>query len=400
MQQALSDMKVLDLTHHIAGPYCTKVLADFGADVVKIERPGSGDPVRQMGPFPGDIPHPEKSGLFLHLNINKRSLTLNLKTGTGQHIFKQLVKDADVVVESFRPGTMASFGLDYPALEKINPDLVMASISNFGQTGPYRDFKSSELVLSAMGGGMPAGFAEREPTKYAGNVRQYQAGLLAVSGILAASYAARWRGIGQYLDLSLFEMHISNLDIRPVTFLQYQFAGKLYPRQSSSRRSAYPPAGTYPCLDGYTYWFPAPRWDLVAKMLGRPDLITDPRFATPEARMEHGAEFDEIFLKWTVQRTKKQCWEDGTAAGMICGPCNTVAELWQDPHINMRGFWDEVEHPVMGKVPIPGRPFIMAETPWHIRRAAPLLGEHNEEVLGELGYSKEDLGKLGEAGAI
>ena len=164
--QALSDMKVLDFTQHVAGPYCTKLMADQGADVIKVERPETGDVTRRLGPYPGDVPHPEKSGLFLHLNTNKRSITLDLVTGPGKNIARQLAAEADVVVESFRPGTMASFGLDYQSLKALNPNVVMTSISNFGQTGPYRDYRGSDIIFYAMGGEMfGTGLAAREPVK-------------------------------------------------------------------------------------------------------------------------------------------------------------------------------------------------------------------------------------------
>ena len=154
--QPLSNLRVLDLTHGISGPYCTKLLADFGADVIKVERPGPGDYARNMGPFPGDIPHPEKSGIFLFLNTNKRGITLDLKTTEGTETLKNMVREADILVESFKPGVMARLGLDYDTLSQINPNLIMTSVSNFGQTGPYKDYKMSELVLYAMGGRMSA----------------------------------------------------------------------------------------------------------------------------------------------------------------------------------------------------------------------------------------------------
>ncbi len=403
MDQALANMKVVDLTHHIAGPYATKLLADFGADVIKIERPKEGDTCRRLGPFPGDMPHPEKSGLFLHLNTNKRSITLNLKTGTGQLIFKELVKGADVVVESFRPGVMASFGLDYPVLERINPNLVMASISNFGQTGPYRDFKASDLVLAGMGGDQSrGGVAEKEPLKIARRVTQYMAGLYAVSGILGAFFASRWQGEGgQYLDLSLMELLANYSDGRGVSLVRYQFTKLEETRPPHEVRVvAYPPSGAYPCQDGYVEWFGTARWAQTARMLGRPDFLTDPRYATPEARIRNHEEINEILLTWMMGRTKKQCWEEAMAADVICAPCNTLEELIQDPHIGSRGFWTEVAHPALGKTTVPGRPLVLGESPWRLRRPAPLLGEHNAEVLGELGYLEGDLLKMSEAGVI
>ncbi len=401
MDQALADMRVLDLTHHIAGPFCTRLLGDYGADVIKIEKPGEGDPARRIGPFPGDIPHPEKSGVFLHLNTNKRSVTLDLKTTTGQDIFKALVKDVDVVVESFRPGVMASFGLDYPALEAIKPDLVMASISNFGQTGPYRDFKASDLVLSMMGGNTGAQ-PGRRPLKYGGMSRQFQAGLLSLSGILAAFYIARWAGEGQYLDLSIMEMLISSIDRGPaIVGHQLMWEGKpAPPPKMQTTANPYLPAGIYACKDGYVSWFTVPQWGRTARMLGRPDFLTDPRYATVEARLKNTQEIQAIISAWMLERTKRELWDAGIAAGLICAPCNTVEDLWADRHLKERGYWVEIDHPAVGHTYLPGPPFIPKKTPAQLRRTPPLLGEHNAEVLGGLGYSKEDLVKLSQAGVV
>ena len=205
-EQALSDVKVLDLTWHIAGPYCTKLLADYGAEVIKVEKPEEGDPTRRMAPFFKDDPHPEKSGLFLHLNTNKKGITLDLKSATGKKIIKELVSKVDILVESFSPRVMPSLGLDYQTLEQINPKLVMVSISNFGQSGPYRDFKASEIVEYAMGGEMySTGIADREPLKLGGNVTQYQAGTVAAVATVGALYAAEFQGTGQHVDVSIME---------------------------------------------------------------------------------------------------------------------------------------------------------------------------------------------------
>ncbi len=186
-EQLLTGIKVLDLTHYIAGPFCTKLMADYGADVIKIERPGKGDIARQVGPFPEDVPDPEKSGLFLYLNTNKKGITLNLKTKTGIEILKKLVKESDVLVENFRPGVLPSLGLEYETLKKVNPRLVMTSISNFGQTGPYRDWKATEITLYALSGQMSRqGDPDREPLKHALSIFQYFAGKVASLVTLAA----------------------------------------------------------------------------------------------------------------------------------------------------------------------------------------------------------------------
>ncbi|MBI4337110.1 MAG: CoA transferase [Chloroflexi bacterium] len=396
-------MKVLDLTQHVAGPYCTKLLADFGADVVKIEKPGEGDSARRLGPFPGDKPHPDKGGLFAHLNTNKRSVTLDLKSATGQSIFKEMVETADVVVESFRPGIMASFGLDYPVLSRVNPRLIMASISNFGQTGPYRDFRASDLVLAGMGGSQSGGgIIEREPLKIAQFVSQFMAGYYASVGVMGAFFAREWQGgTGQYLDLSLLELLISFGDGRFTHQVGYQFAKREEAREPQQGRIiSSPPTGAYPCADGYVEWWGMGRWRQLSRMLGRPDLLTDPRFATEEARIANHDEVAVVLYSWMMERTRKQCWDEAVEADVICAPYNTVEELLQDPHINSRGFWADVEHPALGKTTLPGRPFVLTESPWELRRPAPLLGQHTAEVLGELGYGKEDLVRLSEAGVI
>ena len=204
--QPLSDFRVLDLTHGIAGPYCTKLLADFGADVIKIERPGAGDFARSLGPFPGDVPHPEKSGLFLHLNTDKRSVVLDLKTPQGVQVVKDLVREADLVVESFSPGVMERLGLSYEVLSTINPNLIMTHISNFGQTGPYRDYLASELTHSAMGTAMHRrGLPDRYPLMLTSNHVQYQAGNVAAMATLFAWYTREHRDReGQEVDISIW----------------------------------------------------------------------------------------------------------------------------------------------------------------------------------------------------
>ena len=250
--QPLSDLRVLDLTHGIAGPYCTKLLADFGADVIKVERPDTGDFARSLRPFPQDVPHPEKSGLFLHLNTNKRSVVLDLKTRQGVDNIKELVRDADILVESFRPGVMAHLGLGYETLSQINPNLVMTSISNFGQTGPYRDYLASEITLFAMGGKINiTGLPERYPLKLGGNHVQYQAGNVAAMASLFAWYAHKYQGMGgQHVDISIFETQMASINHRMLALLQYQYNGQRGRRLRVGAAGGYP-AGFYPCQDGY-----------------------------------------------------------------------------------------------------------------------------------------------------
>ncbi len=402
LDQALCDIKVLDFSHYIAGPYGTKLLADYGGDVVKVERPGIGDPARRMGPFPGDAPHHEKSGLFLHLNTNKRSITLNLKSPAGRQIAVDLARTADVVVESFRPGTMAGFGLDYPALAGINPRLVMTSVSNFGQTGPYRDYKGSEIVLYGMGGEMySTGLEDREPIKLGGTVSLYQAGAMAAVATMGALLAARRDDTGQQVDISIMETQVSSQDRRAAALVGYQYTGELAPRLPLGRGGY--PFGIYPCYDGYFEWFGGfiyfPR---VVKMLGKPDFLRDPKWTAPTAQSDPELieEFNAYFLGWCLEHTKKELWEKAQAAGVISAPLNTMEDVLADPVFAERGAFASMEHKEAGETLLPGRPFIMDETPWRLRRPAPLLGEHNEEVLATLGYSQRDLVRLRHQGVI
>ncbi|MDP7533699.1 MAG: CoA transferase, partial [SAR202 cluster bacterium] len=253
MEAALSDITILDFTQGIAGPYCTKLLADYGANVIKIERPATGDGARRLGPFPNDVEHPEKSGAFLHLNTNKRGIALDLNSDGGREAAFELARRSDLVVESFRPGTMERFGLDYSSLNAANPSLVMTSISNFGQTGPYRDWRASELILYGMGGELiSTGIIEREPVKMGGNVGSYQAGTVAAYASLAAVTGARDRGTGEYVDVAIIETQAGSIDRRMSLLLAYQYNDETTTRESLDAASGTGfPGGVYPCADGY-----------------------------------------------------------------------------------------------------------------------------------------------------
>src|SRR4030042_2081235 len=243
-EQALSGMTVLDLTHHLAGLYVTKMLADYGAEVIKIEKPGSGDPARSMGPFPKDEPHSEKSGLFLYLNTNKKSITLNRKSATGAGMFKSMVGKADAVVENFSPRVMPGLGLDYPTLKEINPDLVMTSISGFGQTGPYRDYKAADLNIWGLSGiQYELGERARPPLRIGNNGSENVAGLYGALATLSALYYRDGIGAGQYVDISILEAFHT---MQPSMTGGYSYAGFI--RQRAGIRF---PWGILPCKDGY-----------------------------------------------------------------------------------------------------------------------------------------------------
>ncbi|MBI4216250.1 MAG: CoA transferase [Chloroflexi bacterium] len=400
MEQPLSDLKILDFTHAIAGPYCTKLLADLGAEVVKIERPGIGDPARAMAPFLHDDPHPEKSGLFLHLNTNKRGVTLDLKTTSGQSLARTLAQEVDAVVESFRPGVMASLGLDYEALGRDNPRLVYASISNFGQTGPYRDYKATEIVIAAMGWEMySCGQPDREPLKPGATVLQFQGGLIAAVATMGALTYARRTGQGQYVDVSLMETQAGTIDRRYQSLLRYQYSGE-YTKRAVPGGMSIMPSGPYPCADGFVRFLTLPQWwPRLCEMLGQPQLASDPRFAN-RYNVEMKGEVDALVMAWCMERGKVKCATEAQSHGIPCLPVNTAEDLLKDPQIQERGFFVEVEHPVMGKTKLPGAPYKLKQSPWALRRPAPTLGQHNAEVLGALGYGPDDLVRLRGLGVI
>jgi len=271
MEGALSDVKVLDLTHYVAGPYCTKLLADYGAEVVKVERPLVGDGARRMGPFHGDDPHPEKSGLFLHLNTNKKGITLNLKCRGGIRIFKELVRDSDILVESFTPRVMPGLGLDYRVLEDINPGLVKTSVSNFGQTGPYRDYKATEIVLFAMGPHMITdGEPDQPPLRYPGYKSQYLAGTHAATATMGALFSSLSTGEGQEVDVSIMEC-LSGLPEGAAKLMAHAFSGADGVRGGYRPEGTYP-LGYYPCKDGviHVFAFTPAQWPRVLKWMDMP----------------------------------------------------------------------------------------------------------------------------------
>lgn len=395
---ALDDIKVLDLGQDISAPYCAKLLADYGAEVIKVEPHGQGDSARRMGPFPGDVPNPEKSGLFLHLNMNKKGITLNLHTREGAKILKELVKRADILVENYDPSYLPSLGLGYEDLEQVNPRLVMTSITPFGQTGPYRDYKATEMGVFAMSGRMYThGLPEREPLRYAPDISWFQTGTTAAVSTLAALFVSRAEGVGQQVDVSAMEALVGNMDNR---VLYYEYTGV------KSRRGDFPsgfPQGAYPCQDGYvTFGVGQQRFfQRLCQAMGRTDLSEDPRFATSDARTENLDELEAIFLGWMMEHTKREIFEICQEVRVPCSPLLGPDELLDDPQLKAREFFVEADHPQAGRLTYPGAPFRMTQTPLRVRSPAPLLGQHNTEIFsGGLGYSKEDLVLLRSTGTI
>ncbi|MBK6561045.1 CoA transferase [Candidatus Amarobacter glycogenicus] len=384
--QALDNVRVLDLTQHIAGPYATRLFADFGADVIKVEKPG-GDVTRRMGPFKAGQAHPEKSGLYFYLNCNKRSVVLDLRTEEGKLALAALAKTADIVVESYAPATKERLGIGYEWFKALKPSLPVVSISNFGQDGPYRDFKLTDLTLYAFAGEMYSmGETDREPVKMAGTAALFESGAASAVGIMGALFASKRHGIGQHVDISLAETHFGGVDRRHATAIAFQFSGRKTLRVASHGGGM--PGGIYPCADGYVDFTNAGlRPDRVADMLNHADWLNDPRYSDPMQRMDPAVieEWNGNFIGWCIERTKREVWQEARRAKVMCGPMFTMEDLFTDESFRNRGFWTRTSHPEMGELTIPGRPLIMEKNGWELRRAAPLLGQHTKALLAESG---------------
>ena len=418
----LAGVKVVDLTPYISGHYCTKLLATLGAEVVKIERPGSGDPMRQVGPFAepsrsmlaaSSADHPpgpeaddrgETGAWFLYLNTSKKSLALDLKSQTGREVLLQLVKTADILVENFAPGVMERLGLGYAQLQAVNPALVMVSISNYGQTGPYRDWKATELNLYAAGGLMNiTGEPEREPLKEGAPLAQLGAGQNAFAAAMTALIYAEDSGQGQQIDISIAEYATNILEN---ALMQYSYSGVEYSRAGNRGygRAAW---GIYPCQDGYVGIVAGPdqRWPQVAQIMEREEL-SDPRFASRQGRLIHADEVDALMLPWLLDHDKVGIFKAGQEEGLGFAFVATMEDILGMEQLQARDYFVELEHPIAGTFKYPGPPINPhlfedsssksgggTNSAWVYRRA-PLLGEHNGEVLGELGYSESEIDKM------
>jgi len=396
--KALSGVKVLDLTHYIAGPYCSKLLADFGADVIKIEQPG-GDPTRNMAPFYHDEKHIENSLLFFYLNTSKQGITLDLKSSEGKGIFRELVMKSDVVIENFSPRVMPSLGLDFDSLKEIHPSLIMVSISNFGQTGPYRDYKATDIVEYALGGLMYIfGGYDREPLKHAYNQAQFKAGTNAASATLIALYHGRKTNQGQHIDLSIQESVASAL--RDVTS-NFTYTGAVRRRQPNHSGDL---TRLRAVSDGYILPNPGMSagldWNKVVEFLESPSLDDD-KFRTGTARLENAEELGSILDKLFSSKTKTDMFYAAHQKRFIYGVIDSPAEVLANPQNQYRNRFVEMDHSLGGQITFPGAPFKMSSTPWDGLTPPPLLGQHNKSVLSEmLGYTEDRLKELISDGVI
>ncbi len=402
---ALSDLRVVELAQGIAGPYCGKLFADTGAEVIKVEPP-EGDRSRRLGPFPEDLPHHEKSGLFLHLNTGKKSVTLDVSVTSGQVVLRKLLERADILIESEGVSTMAGWELSHDDLKDDLPSLVYVSVTPFGCTGPYKDYAGNTLTAMAMSTIMyNTGEPDREPLATGGNIAEFMAGIHAwVGAIAAVEYRAR-EGRSQHVDVSLAEA-VACAD--EYNSAMYAYQGAIRRRYYSRHIFGYP-SDIFPCKDGYIVMvpgaggFPIPGVteeggvSPMSLLLENPELDQHPLFMANRERMLRSQEFDDLVLPWLREHTAKEIVETAQVFRMPFALVPTAHDLLDDEHLRERGFFQVMEHPQAGDLTHAGPPFRMSETPISMERA-PLLAEDNEEALGELGYSLEEQMILRERG--
>ena len=402
-KRALAGRRVLELADE-KGVYCGKLLADMGADVIKIERPG-GDATRDIPPFWGDQRHPERSLFFLYTNTSKRGVTLDVSSVEGQGLFRQLAKTADMVLETFPPGFLEGLGLGYRDLREVNPRLVCTSITDFGQTGPYRSFKSSDIVASALGGWMyVTGEEEDPPVKLAGSQAHMMASTYAAVSSMIALYRGAISGEGQHVDISVEETAVS---VSHICGVGKWLDDGIIPRRRGTGLFASVPSGAYPCTDGMVYlminrplhWQALARW--INEVTGNQEVL-DPMFEGPSSTRQPYRELLDIFISdLTSQFTVDEIYHEGQRRHIAFTPVNTAAAVAQDGHLAARNYFVDLEHPGVGTVAYPGAAYRHSATPWRIARPAPGVGEHNQELYGEeFGVTEERLRVLEEAGVI
>jgi CoA:oxalate CoA-transferase len=397
----LSGVKLVEYCSFVSGPYCTKLFADLGAEVIKVENL-EGDEARGRGAFLGDNPNPELSGLFLYLNTNKLGVTLNLGSATGRDIFKKLTANTDILVEDRPPGEMEKLGLNYEVLRQVNPSLIMASITPFGQYGPYRDYKAYYLnTFHASGAGyvLPAASpnADREPIKGGGYIGECDVGVSASVGILGALYWRNAGGTGQYIDISKQEAEMA---LERVNIIRYYELGKSPTRYEINRvRDT-----LLRCRDGgyvMVVLHPEKQWNGLAEALGNPDWTKEERFSTQKSRESYFNELRGRLREEALKYDTKDLFHKVQSKGTACAPVCSAEQVFKSPQTQARGFYVEIEHPTAGKLMYPGQPYQFSKTAPNNNHGAPLLGQHNEEVYcNRLSYTKQDLAKLREAGII
>jgi crotonobetainyl-CoA:carnitine CoA-transferase CaiB-like acyl-CoA transferase len=398
----LEGIRVIEYCSRVSGPYCAKIMADLGAQVLKIESPRVGDESRYMGPFAGNDPHPEKSGFFLYLNTNKRGLTLNPGKPKGKDIFEKLVKNADVLIEDRPAGYLEGLGLGYEDLKKVNPGLIMTSITPFGRSGPYKDHKAYPLNLTHISGQgylLPYLSADSKlpPVRVGDHASEYDPALVAVVAVLAALL---WKGVsgrGQFIEVSKMEALLSMQRVESVT---YANDGVYVSRAGGPIRM---PGGVLPCKDGYVVIITPQKhqWEALLELIGHPDWSKEEWVGVVQERSKRTQEINEHLIDWLMQHTQEEIFRKGQALGCPVAPLLSPRDQADSEQFAAREFFQDIEHQVIGRTRFPTSPYRFSESSWRLDRPAPLLGEHNEEIYGGgLGYNAQELAKLKDDGVI
>ncbi|NYB73824.1 CoA transferase [Sedimentibacter hydroxybenzoicus DSM 7310] len=396
-KQLLEGIRVLDFTQFLAGPYCSMFLADMGAEVIKIENlQGNGDFVRTARPKEKST---NRSMYFGNLNRNKKSVCLDLKTKEGKELFSELVKSADVLVENNRPGVMAKLGFNYEVCKKLNPELIYASISGFGQYGPLTERPGYDLIAQAMGGSMSiTGWPGSEPTRAGMAIGDLFAGLNACIGILATLYKRKETGLGQNIDVALVDSIVSGLEAK---LMQYVYEDHI-PEKTGNKYIASAPYDSFSAKD--TEYVIASGTDKhfanLTACMGMPELAQDQRFVNTELRKANADELKSIINNWGSDKTAKECVDIILGAGVPAGPIYNMKDVYEDEHLNAREMFVKVKHPEAGELTVIGNPIKMNEYPVQYKKAAPDLGEDDDEIFESLGFSKEKLEEFRQKGAL
>lgn len=398
----LGDLKVVEFAEMVSGPMCGKLFADMGAEVIKIEKPGTGDESRRHPPFPGDIPHPEKSGLFLYLNSGKKSITLDPARPAGAEVFRRLAADADILIENYPPGELERIGLGFDDLHALNPRLIVTSVSPFGQSGPYRDWKGSDLIewaMSLTGYNTPTMVddPEREnPLRAPGRQAEMMGATTAAAATMAAVCHRERTGKGQWIDVPCWQ---STLNTAKVEMASYSYRGIPFSRLRAESRSGLEPLA---CRNGYIYtlWVVDSHFLALKELLGNPEVLGNDLFKTMQGRAEN----DDALRVLMQQELMKYDMDDlvhrGQALGLPIGAIYTVAHAAHDDHLKARGAFAEIDHPIAGALRYPKALVRLSATP-AIPSRAPLIGEHTEEILRQrLDYGTQQISALRDSGII
>ena len=394
---ALENLVVLDLTRVLAGPYCTMLLADMGAEVIKIEIPQGGDDTRAYPPFRKNRDGEQESLYFANINRNKKGITLNLKSEEGKEIFRRLVKKADIVVENYRPGVMDKLGLGYDALKEINPRLIYGSVSGFGNTGPYRLRPGYDILAQAMGGLMAiTGAAGGPPTRVGSAIGDLLGGLHLTIGLLAAVNARNLTGVGQRVDISLMDAVIAATENTAIKYLE---SGTIPPRMGN-RYAAVSPYDGFNCKDGVVI-IACGNQKLFAKLcneiLEMPQLVEDPRFTDMPGRLENQDDLKVLIEDWLADKTMEQATDILLSHGIPAGPILDISQILANPHVKEREMFVEMDHPTLGRITVNGCAIKLMDTKPSVRTPAPQLGQDNKAIYeGMLGMSEEEFAALHE----